>query len=298
MGIEHKSNLQTISPAKAEKLLKFNTYEGQRPARESRVEEYEAKIKDGRFHVGSVALVHSNGDTLLMDGQKQLMAAILAGKEIRATVQEFTLTGKDIGNGHTIASIFAQFNVDDVRTRGDIANAKAVGMGWADWNNTLIRNLAAALDMVDCPEALAHMNHREHNVTRDQTGDKFVGNEKVCEWIHSIFDGHKAKDTKHMLRVPVLTAMIATFRKGQGDATRFWTAVRDGENLLRKSGPFALREFLKSASLYSGSNNVQQRIVVDRRAIYAKCLHAWNAWRDGRETGLRYLPAAPLPKAT
>ena len=33
----------------------------------------------------------------------------------------------------------------------------------------------------------------------------------------------------------------------------------------------------------------------DSRAVYAKCIHAWNAWQTGTATALNYHPQADVP---
>lgn len=291
MSTEFRSNLQTISPRKAEKLLVHNTYGGQRRQSDQHIDLLAEKIKDGRFHTGLIATVELDGETYLVNGQHQLKACIKSGVSFRATVHEYVLNGRSTMSD--VAAIYAQYDVDKKRIRSDIAHAKAAALGWGDWPLALKRNLAAALDSLRdidefCASAMV-------STTLDETGDAFKSNQKVCEWVASVFSGNP-KCRKHLNRVAVIAAMIATYRICQSDAEAFWSQVRDGDELSKRSPAYVLREFLMSATLRGGVKNPQQKSITGWHPMYAKCIHAWNATREDRGTVLRYNPNQPLPK--
>ena len=99
-----------------------------------------------------------------------------------------------------------------------------------------------------------------------------------------------------MKRVPVFAAMLLSFRINQKAADAFWRSVRDGDNLEKGTGPYVLREYLKTTVLQSGSRNVQQKTMTGRKAMLTKCIHGWNAWREDRTTVLKVSLKSPVPK--
>lgn len=284
--MKRTEQLKTIYPKEAEKLLQLNNFSGQRNIREAHALQLAQKMDDGRFHVGSVALVHKDGQTTLADGQHQLTACILSGKPFKAVVQEYELNGVD--DGQALARIFSQFNVDSPRTRGDIAWIYANELGWGSWRRKLVTNLASALTTL----VKGDFGSWNTSVSKDASAALMAENQKACEWAH----GLDVASNRHLVRAPVLAAMIATWRKSQKAADEFWTAVRDGDNLKRSDPRFVLREFLKDVSLQGGENNKAGRTTVDRRAMFCKCIHAWNAWRQDRPTNLKYHAKASVPK--
>ena len=284
--MKRNEKLMTITPKEAQRLLAFNNFGGQRNIRERHVEQLAEKMIDGRFHVGNVAIVQGKAETLLADGQHQLTACVRSQKPFQAVVQEYTLNGVD--DDVAMAGIFSQFNVDATRTRGDIAWIYANELGWVDWPRKLVTNLASALTSITVPGEFRDATP----LSKDKSAALLAEHRKVCEWIHELGIGK----AKHMLRAPVIAAMVSTYRKSQRAAEEFWTGVRDGAGLKKVDARLTIREYLKDVSLQGGTKNATGRDLSDRRCMYAKCIHAWNAWRDDRPTQLKYHAGAPLPK--
>ena len=284
--MKRNEKMTTIVPKEAQRLLAFNNFAGQRHIREGHVDQLAEKMADGRFHIGSIAIVQTDKETLLADGQHQLTACVKSQKPFRAVVQEYTLNGVD--DEATVARIFSQFNVDAVRTRGDIAWIYANELGWGTWTRKEVGNLATALSMISS----GHFDGHQVPLSKDQAASLLAENRKLCEWVHSL----DVSNNKHLLRAPVLAAMLTTHKKAPKVADEFWTAVRDGDQLKRHDPRYLLREYLKDASLQGGQKNPVGREVSNRRCMYAKCIHGWNAWREDRNTALKYHAAAPVPK--
>lgn len=92
-------------------------------------------------------------------------------------------------------------------------------------------------------------------------------------------------NSRRLTKASVIAAMLHTWNVSAAKSTEFWIDVRDelGESIevpARKLSIY-LRE-------QSGS---------DRRATLCKCITAWNAWRTGKATNLKYHPDAKVPKA-
>lgn len=98
---------------------------------------------------------------------------------------------------------------------------------------------------------------------------------------------------RFMANVPVAGAMFATYHRDKKDATAFWRLVRD-ETGEAGSPDRKLAKYLFSCTIRrSKRDNVSSDV---RREMYAKSIHAWNAWRRGIGTALNYFPKAELPK--
>lgn len=102
------------------------------------------------------------------------------------------------------------------------------------------------------------------------------------------------KELSHIARGPVVGVMYGTWQKAKSDATRFWTAVRDGSGERPTDPDRKLQMYLLMVGMSSGGSTGRTKIVSPRE-IYVKCIHAWNAWRTDGPTNLKYHPDADIP---
>lgn len=102
------------------------------------------------------------------------------------------------------------------------------------------------------------------------------------------------KSGKILCRFAVLAAMFGTWKKSQSDATKFWSDVRDQTGSKPSLPDRKLAVFLMTTGIRSGLG--AKRInTADAREFYVKCIHAWNAWRRGETTDLKYYSDKPIP---
>ncbi len=100
----------------------------------------------------------------------------------------------------------------------------------------------------------------------------------------------------HILRRPVVAAMIRTIRKNAADAIEFWSQVRDGELLKRTDPSFQLRQFLLNSSLSTRALRAGQKMTSERE-METKSIIAWNAYRQKRNLStLKWVADAKMPK--
>lgn len=115
----------------------------------------------------------------------------------------------------------------------------------------------------------------------------------LSELVH--FEG---RQFRHIARGPVAAAMFATWLKSRKDATAFWCAVRDETGETPQKADRKLSRFLLTMNVAGGTGG---KAPASRRAshpeFYAKCIHAWNAWRRGETTDLKYYADAKVPDA-
>lgn len=277
-----------ITPKKADELLRLNTYEGQRNKSQRHIQELAEKMKDGRFHVGSIALIH-NGKVEMADGQHQCEACKLAGVPFTAMQLDYVVEEDD--TKEDIAEVFAQFNVDRSRSRGDIAWIYGCKIGMADWPRKCVTVCNSALGWI----AGGCSAGGGVNIPKDENSRLLSSNRELCQFVHDIAFGENASSARHIIRSPVVAAMMQTRRANADAAATFWSAVRDGD-MLKKSDPaYKLREFLLRSKVKSSSGS-RDTEVVDQRTMYGKCIVAWNAYRTGNTTALKYFSDKPLPQ--
>jgi len=97
-----------------------------------------------------------------------------------------------------------------------------------------------------------------------------------------------ARSTKRMRRAPVVWAMFATWKKSRSGAMEFWSAVRDETGQSPNTPDRKLSRWLMETKVGRRSGNPE---------MYARCIHAWNAWRSKGATNLTYHADKPLPAA-
>lgn len=91
----------------------------------------------------------------------------------------------------------------------------------------------------------------------------------------------------------VIAAVYATWLVDKTASLLFWREVRD-ESGEHGSVSRALQKLLRDVE--SVSNDRKARgTSCNRRELYAKCIHGWNAWRGGRSTRFRYTAGAATP---
>lgn len=287
-----KSNV-TLTPKRAEELLKINNYPGQRPMSPVHVQRLVAKINDGRFHNADLATM-KNGKCYLINGQHQCEAVITAGQSVPATLLEFEAERGD--TKEQIALKFNQFNVDKGRSRGDTAWSTANAIGMGDWPRPCVVLCAAALGYLATGE---YAENRGVRMDRDENAALLGKNRLECEFIRDVLYAEDVPVTRgrHLMRASVAAAMIETWRKSRLPAKAFWTNVRDGEGLQRNDPAFALREFLTQTNVNIGRGAGKKALGADAREFFVRCLTAWNAHRRGlpMERKIRYVPTAEVP---
>lgn len=279
-----------VTPKKAEELLRLNTYKGQRNKSARHIQELAAKMEDGRFHMGSIAVIN-NGSSFLADGQHQCEAAIMSGKSFDAAFVEYTCEDDD--SKEDIAEVFAQYNVDRPRSRGDIAWIYGCQIGMEEWPRRCVTLCNTALGMLQCG-----FNNGAPRMSRDENARLLSTQRSQCQFIYDLLfrECDISNCAKHMNRSPVVAAMMATFKKNKSEAEVFWTAVRDGDMLKKTDPAFKLRDFLMNNSVGFGAGARSSKETVSAREMFGRCIIAWNAYRSGGTTNLKFFPSKPLPQ--
>lgn len=170
-----------------------------------------------------------------------------------------------------INRVYAAANPKLVGVPGSIVNLAVTGIGTATWANY-------------------------YSVKVDARAAKLLEFPDFVLWLQKILqpDQDGVKSVKHIRRGPVVGAMFATWGKSRVAAAEFWRLVREGCGEDHRTADRKLNAYLLSTSLSSSTGGGRATGVASRE-MYVKCLHAWNAWRRGESTDMKYYPAADVP---
>lgn len=129
-----------------------------------------------------------------------------------------------------------------------------------------------------------------------ERAEALFDNVDVCVWLLGIL-GTDRKANPHIWRVPVVAAMVSTYRKAQKAALEFWTAVRDETGVKPDLPDRRLAKFLSITVSDQGAHSTaaSKRFRITSREYFVKCIHAWNAWRKNESTQLNYHVNAKVP---
>ena len=133
--------------------------------------------------------------------------------------------------------------------------------------------------------------------------EKLLEHSDFVLWLDSIFRPEEEVESntvrkkdrhRHLHRSPVVAAMFGSWQKDTAAATTFWIAVRDGTSKVgdpdRKLNQYLLTTSVGRKGLSSENRNVSEK------EMLVRCIHAWNAWRRGEKSDLRYYPDSKVPE--
>jgi hypothetical protein len=112
-------------------------------------------------------------------------------------------------------------------------------------------------------------------------------------WLSEMFIADKRH--KHIQRGPVVCAMLATWYKAKSPSTEFWSLVRDESHHDKDHPSRTLARYLARVNIASGRGSAPGRTMAGARELYVKSIHAWNAFRRGSTTDLKYHASAKVP---
>jgi len=92
--------------------------------------------------------------------------------------------------------------------------------------------------------------------------------------------------------VGTVAAMYTCYGRNRALASCFWDLVKDESHESSMNASRILAVFLRGPAAFQKNKASKW----SSRAVYAKCIHAANAWRMECTTALKYVEAAPLPR--
>lgn len=263
---------------------------GDRPLSTRRLEIYRAMIEQCTFRpcTWAIATTRDTEESFRVNGKhtSTLMSQFETLPELYVTLEEYvcdtvedvarlygtfdsrmaTRTSRDINYAFASA-------IDELKhVRQKAINISVTGMSWFKYR------------------AAAHLKPAA------ERAELLAEHKSFVLWVNDIIAGDP-KAHRHLLRGAVGAAMFATWLKSQKDSTVFWIAVRDETGTKPSCPDRKLAKYLSTISIATSSSRYSQKQSSSTAEMYAKCLHAWNAWRRGEQTDLKFYASAKLPEA-
>lgn len=270
----------------------------ERKLSERRIDVYTRILNNREFRPVTWASVacRETGNTYRVNGQHTAtMLHRIDGKlpELFVTVERYVADTL-----HDVGSLYNTFDSGAAsRTTGDI------NMAFAATVPELSGIQSRFINLVVSAASFHQWSEQElRKVPQAERAELILENISFAKWLADIIPGGKGR--KHvanriLCRAPVINAMMITYRSKPRIATDFWEAVRD-ETEDQGTPTRLLARYLLTSVLSGGRSGGKTGAGADKiassREMYAKSIHAWNAWRAGEPTTLRYVATAPVPK--
>lgn len=284
-----------VTKSLAEEFRDMDSATVDRPLSERRLQVYRKMVKEGGFRPVTWAKVFckATGQEYRVNGQhtSTIFAELnLSQHELYATIESY-----ECDDLEDVAKLYATFDSKTMtRTSGEINHSFAALIPeLAGVESKIINLLVAGLGFAHTPTT--HGSDRGFASQADRA-ELLFDNVDVCQWIIRILKDGKKDDRTKLMRMPVIAAMIGSFRKCQKDAEEFWTLVRDETGATVDTPDRKLAKFLNQHFVQGGAKaNVPHRFRVLPKEFYVKSIHAWNAWRRDTTTQLKYQSDAKIP---
>ncbi len=309
MGWKLKNAPRTLkaTPKLAKTYDEMDAAPHDRPLSERRLMIYERIARQGGFRPVSWASAYctETGGTYRVNGKhtSKLLTTMKDAPDLYVVIEEYTCDTLE-----DVARLYATYDSKvSSRTANDIYRSfAAVVPEIRDLPHKHVALAIGAIAMADGAGTRgdgkkAQVRRSGESDTAVDRAEKLLDHIPFAVWLSGIYGGgtpvddrdHR-KGSKHLMRQPVAAAMFGGFNKSIAAATDFWTAVRDGSHPSREDATRKLERYLLTSGLETSGMTRHTR-PVPTREMYVKCLHAWNAWRKGESTSLRYTPEADIP---
>ncbi len=279
---------QRVTARLAKEFAEMEAAHVDRPLSERRLQVYRKVRSDGGFRPVSWAkawcveteqFYRVNGkhtSTLFSDGDNP--------ENLYAVVEEYRC-----GTLEDVAKLYATFDSQSqTRSTGDINRSFAnVISELASFPTRLVNLCVSALNFDP-----SHPQSSKGQAA--ERAEVLFDNVDTCIWLRDIL-GDQNK-FRHLHRVAVAGAIIASGKKSKTAATQFWTAVREETGERPDLPDRKLAKFLITTRVYGGNRtDLPARFIISQREYFVKCARAWNAWRKGESTDMKYSPAHKIP---
>jgi hypothetical protein len=287
-----KREMIKVTADVAEKFLKKNIYCDQRLLRPMHVKELESYLENGTFTTGNIAIsrnIFDGNSEVLVNGQHQCNAVINSGIPMVALYEQY-----ECKEPTDISLLYTMIDNHGARSLSNVAKPEANALGLT-WGARIVSKMITAAIMIE--NMKRGLNICSNRMVKSEKVGLLQYYIKDGEFVNKIltFKQHGERP-KHLMRGVVIAAMILTWRKDNYNAEKFWELIRDGERLTSEMPMHKLRDFLMQVSVSRGRGSSTGKQLVSEHEIITKCITAWNAFKRGDSTSLRYFPDKPIPK--
>lgn len=271
-----------VVPLTHELAVEFATMDasiGERPIRKLRYEFLKSRVESNQFYPPRWAVAWIGGRKVRVNGQHSSKVLADANghfpKNLKVIIDEFQCDDTD-----DLSELFSQFdNKVSSRSNTDIVGAHSKTVkSIADIKTSYISRMLDGMSYHLTGGFAESRPTIEERARLVHTYDSYIKN---------FWDFTKARWVGG--RVGIHGAMFATYSASNSEAFTFWNLV------MSESHPDADHPSRTLAKWLQESHHKKENWTA--RAVYSKCVHAWNAFRGGTTTHLRYYENAPLPVA-
>lgn len=279
---EVSSKKVPLTPELAREFAEMTPSRGERRLRPGRVAELKTKLDAGLFHSCDWSFARTPDGRVRVNGahSSTMLASLLAEEfptGLTATVTEFRCDTQ-----HDIASLFGQFDAPgSVRSSADLHGAHASLHPDLDGMRRAGLSLCTNGITVHWGRGYARRSSQENRARLIHNHVDFIA------WACPL------TKRKHIQRPGIVAAMFATWNVSPEAANQFWRGVSN-EDQKPGTSTRILADFLKS-SIRDRADPETGR-AWSSHAYYAKCIHAWNAWRSNKPTSLKYYRGRKAPE--
>jgi hypothetical protein len=204
---------------------------------------------------------------VIINGQHQIDACIKSNKSIKVCYCVYACE-----NENDVMDAFSTFNVDKVRSQGDLVKAKMEAMG-LKWNQTIASALVSAEDNIDENNKY---KSRNKSLTKHEKVQLLEDIIEPGQIIVDLIQEYKPK--RKFKTVNVFIGMLMTYYANSTHFVDFWKGVYTGANLVDGDARLLLRDFILNTS--SSKNTKDPEIVMMFKIQYiATIILLWNRYR-------------------
>lgn len=249
------------------KIIPLNVFEGQRKLSKSLYMLYAKEMEAGRMRSVNIAFaILPDASKVLVNGQHVAYGIVEFGQPHMADIEYYQCETMD-----DVWILFTTFDTQKTRTQTDCMKA-ARGL----LKDERLREIG--LDVLTvCGSALAILEGGRTTNSRFQHHMGRVAKQYkpalVEKFPREVLFVNRFSERRHIMRVGVVTAVIATWRTSPNRADIFWPKISEGLGLDSPDDPcYKLRE-----SLLGESRN----LTTPNKTYYCMCVMWWNSWVTG-----------------
>ncbi len=287
---------QLASKRLVQEFVNMDACPRDRPLSERRLDVYRKIIEDGGFRPVSWACTTcgETGGTYRVNGKHTsiLLSQLDPLPELYVVVERYHCDTLE-----DVARLYATY---DSRTQS--RNASDINMSFAGTVSALA--LVRKNIINSCVSGMGYciwgpQTYTDHSIS--EKAELLLEHYDFVVWVGetlSYSPDRKATDrngNRHLIRQPVIAAMFGCYQKAKTAANTFWSAVRDETGATPNCPDRKISRFLLSTNLDRGGVNAVKDKTASVRSMYVKCIKAWNAWRKGEETDLKYYADKEIP---
>lgn len=285
---ERSKRSQLVTKQLVSEFVSMTKTEVDRPLSDSRLAELEEELQAGKFTTTPVwACVTCKQDktTYRLNGKhtSTLLSRIDGAlPKIVVMVERF-----ECDTIEEVASLFCRYDRRlCVRTQRDINRIFSFAENLQCIPAKIIDNAVTGMN---------YSEYRNPGGTQEDRARTLVENREFVVWVNRVLHG-TCEESLHLIRGPVFAAMFMTWQKDQKAAAEFWSLVRNGAGAPGTPAKKLERMLLTTGVGFGKGYKHEKAKKMQGREMTIRCIHAWNAWRQNKNTDLKYYADADFPE--